>query len=140
MNIEYLKNEIIPVREQEIKDGENLGTRQPIYAVLELQENYCSWHSEYTPITNYKGVEMDFGYIDTSLDSENYKFKTSSKGMKTPLEITRFFTDRIIAFFLTSKAAHEYLQYQKHNLSNGYVYAFYSGYGNIQMDKLFNNQ
>lgn len=139
MDLNYLCNEILPVREDELKKGKNLSTRQPIYVVLSMQENFISGHSKYTPSTNYRGWGMQFGYIDESLDSENRKFKPIEKGMKNPTEITKFFTERIEAFFLTSKAAHEYLKYQKHNLTNAYVYVFYSGYKNIQMDMLLDN-
>jgi hypothetical protein len=57
--------------------------------------------------------------------------------MEDPCEVTRFYTDRIVAFFLTSEAAHEYLKKQAHNLDDPYVYVFYAGYGNQQMDMLF---
>ena len=139
MNIDYLQSEIIPTRQREIKQGKNLMTRQPIYVVLDLQENYVSGHSDYSSITNYKGIDMKYGYIDTVLDSESMEFKEDDKGMKSPEEITRFYTDRIVAFFLTSEAAHDYLKYQSHNLTDGYVYVFYSGYRNIHMDRLLNN-
>lgn len=57
MDLNYLQNEILPKREQEIKDGKNLATRQPIYVVLDSQENFCSGHSDYEPSTNYRGRE-----------------------------------------------------------------------------------
>lgn len=139
MDLNYLQNEIIPKREQEIKDGKNLATRQPIYVVLDLQVNIIEGHSNYTPSTNYKGLGWEFGYADNALDSEDMEFKESSEGMKKPKEFSRFYTDRIIAFFLTSEAAHDYLKYQSHNLSDAYVYVFYSGYANHQMDKLLCN-
>lgn len=140
MDIKYLESEIIPQREQEIKDGKNLATRQPIYVVLDLQENYCSGHSDYANSTNYKGKGWEYGYIDQALEGELRDFKKSDKKMKNPEEVTRFFTDRIIAFFLTSEAAHDYLKYQSHNLTDAYVYVFYSGYGNKQMDALLCNR
>lgn len=136
MNIKYLEEEITPQREQEIKEGKNACTRQPIYIVLDLQENIVEGYSNYTPSTNYKGIDWQYGYVDNALDCEDRVFRLSDKKMKKPVEITRFFTDRIIAFFLTSKAAHEYLEYQSHNLKNPYVYVFYSGYANRQMDNL----
>jgi len=139
MNIAYLETEIIPKREQEIKEGKNLATRQPIYVVLDLQENYCSGHSDYTNSTNHKGKGWECGYIDSALESELREFKKSDKRMKRPEKITRFFTDRIIAFFLTSEAANDYLKYQSHNLTDAYVYVFYSGYANRQMDTLLEN-
>lgn len=140
MNINYLVSEIIPQREREIKEGENLSTRQPIYVVLDLQENIIEGHSNYTASTNYKGVDWQYGYLDDALDCEDRVFRLSDKRMKKPVDVTRFFTDRIIAFFLTSKAAHDYLKYQSHNLSNPYVYVFYSGYANRQMDELLGNK
>lgn len=140
MNIEYLKNHILPQREQEIKEGRNLCTRQPIYVVLDLTENVVTGHSEYTASTNYLGRDWEYGYIDNSLDAEDMVFTPTDEGMKEPKEITRFFTDRIIAFFLTSEAAHDYMDYQSHNLMNPYVYVFYTGYGNKQMDELFKGE
>jgi len=139
MNLDYLKNTIIPLRKKEIEEGKNLSTRQPIYVVLDLQENIVSGHSDYSPSTNYKGLQFAYGYIDTSLGGEEIEFNESKKGMKSPEKVTRFYTDRIAAFFLTSQGAHDYLKYQKHNLSRGYVYVFYSGYGNREMDQLLQN-
>lgn len=141
MNIPYLVKEIIPQRQQEIAEGKNLSTRQPIYVVLDLQENICSGHSDYTLSTNYKGKEAEFGFIDEfTSDSEKRKFKLTDDDMKQPEPVTRFFTDRFVAFFLTSKAAHDYLKYQAHNLTgNEYVYVFYSGYGNKEMNQLLDN-
>jgi hypothetical protein len=98
-----------------------------------------SGHSEYSSSTNYKGLNHRYGYLDMYLDSEDQKFQISKKRMKQPVEVTHFFTDRIIAFFLTSKGANDYLQYQSHNLQNAYVYVFYSGYGNREMDKILQN-
>jgi hypothetical protein len=138
-DINYLTTELLPKRAQEITDGKNYSTRQPIYVVLDLQENIFSGHSEYDPTTNYKGKEKEEGYVDLAVEPEDREFSVSDEGMKEPEEITRFWTDRIIAFFLTSGGANEYLEYQKHNLGEAYVYVFYSGYGNQEMDKLLNN-
>lgn len=140
MNIDYLKDVVLPQRAKEIKKGKNLGTRQPIYVVLDLDEQYISGHNEYSLISNNKGIHQEFGFIDLDLDCEERVFKKSNYKMKKPDEVTRVFVDRFVAFFLTSEAAHSYLKYQSHNLKNAYVYVFYSGYGNQQMDLLLNNQ
>jgi hypothetical protein len=139
MNIKFLTTGILPIREKEIEEGKNLATRQPIYVVLDLRENFVSGHSDYSSSTNYKGIQHSVGFIDASLDHEDMAFNESKSGMKKPKKVTRFYTDRIVAFFLTSEAAHDYLKYQSHNLSNAYVYVFYSGYGNKQMDQLLCN-
>lgn len=139
MDLDYLQNEIIPEREREIKDGKNLATKQPIYVVLDLEENFCSGHSVYESPTNYRLERWETGYIDISLVGEEQEFCETDEGMEIPEEVTKFFTDRIVAFFLTSKAAHDYLKYQSHNLFDAYVYVFYSGKSNHQMDKLLRN-
>lgn len=138
MNLNYLVKEVLPQRAKEIKEGKNLATRQPIYVVLDLRENICSGHTDYSIACNYKGIEPKHGYIDEN--EEEPIFKLSDKRMVSPVEVTQFFTDRIIAFFLTSKSAHEYLRSQKHNLNKGYVYVFYSGYANHEMDLLLDNE
>jgi len=139
MDLNYLQNVLLPKREAEIKEGKNLCTRQPIYVVLEVQENIVSGHSEYSPSTNYKGKGFEFGYVDMDLDCECPEFMPTDDKMSSPEEITRFWTDRIVAFFLTSEAAHDYLKYQSHNMKSPYVYVFYSGYGNREMDALLCN-
>jgi len=140
MNIEYMTKEILPVREQEIKDGKNLGTRQPIYIVLDLVSHYCEGHTDYLGhTTNEQGKYKEFGYIDLDLDTESREFIRVGEpieGMVRPEKVTKFYVDKFVAFFLTSEAAHDYLQFQKHNNPFGYVYVFYSGYRNHQMDML----
>ena len=140
MEIKYLTETILPQRKHEIDMGHNLGTMQPIYVVLDLEERYVSGHPLYDLTTNRKGQDSEYGYIDLNEDSEARVFKKSPNRMIKPEEITRFYTDRIVAFFLTSKAAHSYLQYQMHNLQNGYVYVFHSGYRNAEMDNLLNGE
>ena len=93
MDLNYLQNEILPKREQEIKDGKNLATIQPIYVVLDLQENFCSGHSDYEPSTNYRGRGWENGYIDTSLDGEEREFCETDEGMEEPDAVTKFYTD-----------------------------------------------
>jgi hypothetical protein len=136
MNLKYLTEEILPIREKEIIDGKNLSTKNPIYVVIDLVDNYVSGHSDFSPNTNLKGIPFSLGYIDKYLDSESMQFNEKNTGMQKPFEVSRFYTDRIIAFFLTSQAAYEYLKYQSHNLNNPYVYVFHCGYANEQMEKL----
>jgi hypothetical protein len=137
MNIDYLQKEIIPQRNREIEDGKNLDTRQPIYVVMDMRTHITEGHSEYLHTTNEKDREKVWGYADFSLYPEEREFKKTAKGMEQPKEITEFYTDHPVAFFLTSRAAYEYLQYQRHNLSKeAYVYVFHSGYRNREMDNL----
>lgn len=135
MDIDYLTNEIIPRRAKEINEGKNLATAQPIYIVYSLEEKAIEGHSEFLgSSTNYKGKSPMHGYIDTDVD-EPY-FNPSKIGMKDPLEVTIFWIDRYVAVFLTSSSAYDYLSYQSHNITDGYVYVHYSGYGNREMDML----
>lgn len=137
MNLDYLKNTILPQRAKEFAEGKNEATRQPIYVVYSLEERACEGHSEFINTTNHKGKEKECGYIDRSLSEPD--FCTTDDDMLNPQPVTRFWVDNAKAFFLTSKAAHDYLQYQAHNLNEGYVYVHYSGYANREMDQLLCN-
>lgn len=139
-NLDYLKNEILPQREKEIEEGKNAMTRQPIYVVLDLQEHCISGHEQdYSLHTNLKEMQPKFGYKYQDAEGE-WIFSLEDQHCVTD-EVTLFYTDRIVAFFFTRKGAEEYLEYQKHNLTeNAYIYTFYSGYANQEMDKLLNGQ
>lgn len=138
MNIDYLKNVIIPNRKTDILNRKNARVHQPIYVVYSLQEIVGSGHID-MPLyhCNYMGKDCEYGYIDDEADEK--EFNTSGKGMISPVEVTRFWIDRAAAFFLTRDAADKYLQYQKHNLGDAYVYVHHSGYRNHEMDMLLNN-
>lgn len=136
MNIKYLQEVIIPQREKEIEEGKNAGTRQPIYVVFNTRESIAFDHVELNYRT-YSGKSYEYGYFD--IDEDYREFKSSKRGMSRPEPCTRFYTDEIVAFFLTRKGAEEYLQYQSHNLTEPYIYTFYSGYANEEMDKLLEN-
>jgi hypothetical protein len=140
MNLDYLKNTILPQRAKEITGGFNHGTAKPIYVVLDLIENFVSGHSEYSANTNLKGCSKKHGYIDSAEIEELKEFRLSPDGMEEPEEVTILYVDRIVAFFLTSKSAHEYMEYQKHNLTNPYVYVFSVGYGNVEMNRLLQGE
>ena len=138
MDIKYLQNEIIPKREEEIKNGENLATAQPIYVVMDRIEKVAFGHVEISSNTTLSEKEPEQGYVDMdpAIETEDREFNEDDTEMLIPALITRFWIDRPKAFFLTSKAAHEYKKYQNHNLTDPYVYVFHSGYRNYQMDLL----
>jgi len=139
MNLNYLINSILPQRSKEIEEGKNRGTANPIYVVMNISIGCCSGWSDYTMNTNIAGYyEPEEGYVDLAKDDDQRKFKRSDKGMKNPERVTKYYIDRPVAFFLTSKAAHEYLEYQSHNLhKKAYVYVFHAGYKNVEMENLF---
>ena len=142
MNIKYLKETLIPQREREIENGDNLATRNPIYVVYSLRDQYLSGHTDdYSPRTNLKDVPHENGYLFRHEDWDEPQFFPNEDGadidgMETE-EITRIWVDRLEAIFLTSKAAYDYMEYQRHNLSNAYVYVHSGGYRNQEMDMLF---
>jgi len=144
MDLIYLQSKIIPQRAQEIAEGKNLFTKQPIYVVLDLQYHIMTGHDDNgwltTSMLNYKEKPGEFGYVDLALDAEDRKIKESYTGMENPEAVTKIYIDRIIAFFFTSLEAHNYLIYQKHNLTDPYVYVFNSGYRNWEMDHLLKGE
>ena len=137
MDLKYLTEEILPRRAQEIRHSKNLGTAQPIYVVLSLTEHCCEGHSEMiSHTTNNCNKVPKYGNIDMGEEPELRELKGTSEGMKEPEKVTVFWTDQVVAFFLTSEDAHDYKEYQSHNMTEPYVYVFHSGYRNYQMDKL----
>jgi hypothetical protein len=142
MDIEYLQKEIIPQRKKEIENGDNLATAQPIYVVMDCIEQVAFDHVETSKATTLSEKEPEEGYVDMNpeIETEDRVFCKSDEGMIIPSPITRFWVDRPRAFFLTSKAAHDYIKYQAHNLTDPYVYVFHSGYGNRQMDMLLKDE
>lgn len=138
MNVQFLTEEIIPQREKEIEEGKNLGARYPIYVVLDQESRIASGHSDYTNTTTHKDDDMEHMWVDDVLDGEDKELKESPEGMEKPEPVTQFYIDIFEAFFLTRKAADEYMEYQGHNLSErAYVYVFFAGYRNQEMEKLF---
>ena len=155
MNIKYLKETLIPQREREIETGDNLATRNPIYIVYSLRDQYMSGHSDYSPITNLKGLSPEPGYLFRHEDWDEPQFFPNDDGAdmdemeddgndlpytddeNEAIEITRIWVDDLQAIFLTSKAAYDYMEYQRHNLPNPYVYVHSGGYRNQEMDMLF---
>lgn len=145
----YFKDVIAPKRLQEITDGKNLGTRNPIYVVYSLVERYVSGWDEFMNDTNLKGEEAKHGYLRDTYEidedgdeyvSEERAFHEDDGDDPEAEMVTQFWMDRLEAIFLTSEAAHEYLVSQSHNLSDPYVYVHYAGYANYQMDTLFNEK
>ena len=140
MNLKYLKKEIIPQRQKEIKEGKNAATAQPIYVVLCLYYHYISGHDEEGwlsgELLNNMYKRHEIGYVDVSLNAEDRIFSESDDGMAIPEKVTKIYVDDIKAFFFTRKAAEDYLCYQSHNLNEPYIYTFHSGYRNYEMDML----
>lgn len=147
-DLSYLVNEVLPQRYKEINEGKNDATRHPIYVVLDLRECAVEGHiTHITPITNYKEKPLEIGYVeraqrgnDDDDEIDNDTFYTTDEGMLKPEEVTRFWVDSIVAFFLTKKDAEDYLKYQAHNLNEPYIYTFCMGYSNWHLDKLFDKE
>lgn len=128
--------EILPQRIKEIESKQNAATRNPLYVVYSLIEQGCSGHSDISITVNLKGRPCEFGYIDALSDEP--EFKVSDEGMGNPEEIIRFWKDRFVAYFFTRTGAEEYLVYQKHNLTDAYIYVHSSGYANREAEIVFN--
>ena len=140
MDLNYIKNEVLPQRKKEIAEGLNAATRQPIYVVFDLTYSFMGGHDDEGWMSggqlNHKGKDAETGYLDTALDSEDREFLDTDEGMKSPDKVTKLYYDRVVAFFLTRQGAEDYLKCQAHNLSDAYIYTFYSGYGNREMDAI----
>ncbi|MEL6661234.1 MAG: hypothetical protein AAFR36_32610 [Bacteroidota bacterium] len=127
---------ILQQRAEEIASGKNAATRNPIYVVYSLCDMYCSGHTEISILSNLKGRDSETGYLDREF--EEPEFELTDEDMKEPMEVTRFWIDRFAAFFFTRKGAEDYMEYQRHNLTNPYIYVHSPGYANREAELIFN--
>lgn len=134
-----LFDEVREIRKKEIDANLNLGTRSPIYCVLDLMEHVVPGHIDIDDTTNLKRQKSECGYIDYSVECEDRVFKESPEGMEVPSEVTRFYTDRYVSFHLTSHAAHHYKTAQAHNMHKPYVFVHCEGYRCYMIEKLFDS-
>lgn len=138
MNIEFLKQRI-NIRNKEIEEGKNAGTKNPIYFVYSMREEFLSGHCiDRSPITNKRGMAHENLYIKKEWDEGAELFeKIPEDGDEDNYEeVTRIWLDDFKALFLTREAAENYLKYQSHNLNNPYIYTHYAGYRNWEFDNL----
>lgn len=140
MNLEFLKDEIIPQRDKEIEEWEpTWWTRNPIYIIYDITTIVTTIDNEYSNLEDcnlfwYEPENWEYKADDEYI--EEYEWENNDNG-----DCTRFYLDRFVAMFFTRKAAEEYLKYQKHNLSGrAYIYVHNVWYSNREMDGLLDNK
>ena len=142
MNLDFLKNEIIPQREKEIEEWKNAWTRHPIYVVYNVIESYTTLDNEYSNLEDltlywYEPEDWYFKWEEEWWDSEDFEWIEDYDNATC----TKFFRDVFTAIFFTRKWAEEYMKYQSHNLSDkAYIYTHYSWYANQEMDRLLDSK
>lgn len=137
MNLEYIKNYIIPQREKEIKEWKNAGTRDPIYIIYDLEKHYIEAETDeyWLETTNLKWKKPKYWKIVGEDEKEFIEIEDED------VDTIEFYTDRLVAIFFTRKSAEDYLIYQKHNLSSeAYIYVQYPWYSNQEANMLFKKE
>lgn len=145
--------QILLQRWSEIEAGKNYGTRYPVYAVYTMDYLYFDLNQDlYVPSFNRCGLEAVTGYLYNN--GSEYEFcETEDELVKYVnehfdkefddiseidedhySEVQKIAKERLVAIFLTSEAAHNYMERQKHNLSQPYVYVESTGYANYQFE------
>lgn len=112
-------------RKEEYNNELNQGTDCPVYYVYDLVENYLEGDVEvYVSNNRHKtSVYIDRDYVDPDDEDISEGFRQNG--------YTIFYTDKLVAMFLTREDAIDYLKYQKHNMSEyAYYYIDTVGYGN----------
>lgn len=155
--------EQMEIRKKEIEEGKNALTACPVYVVYDSCANLAMGHQDW-PLTTSKldGREDRWGllvrdnagefaefivedelfpdesyYEEANRILENYQDTYEVLDDWDIEEATEFYVDRFVAVFLTSEAAHEYIDRQRHNMEKPFVFVEYAGYGNNHFEQIF---
>jgi len=136
MNENFYK-EVCEKRAQEIQEGKNRATDLPIYIVYDAKWYIVQGWSNITPALSHKYPNWEYGYYDESLEPESREFCSYDSGMEDPVECSKFYADDFITCCFTLEAAEAFIEAEKHNYSEMYVYVEYAGRRNTQFQNLF---
>lgn len=129
MNLDYIKNTIIPQREIEDKTATS---KNPIYIVYSRNEIVVSGHSDYVSQCHVSSDTPRYSYISRADEDE-----PTLVDFKTDEPVTVITQPLVAGVFLTRKGAEEYMKYQKHNLRLPFIYEESCGYRNHEMEMVF---
>jgi len=134
-------NERIAIRNQEIEEGLNLGTRHPLYFVYSMRVEYLTGHcTDRSPTTNLRDWSHENLYVkkEWSEYPEFFEEIPSGENKSDYEKVIRIWIDDFKGLFFTHQAAQEYMKYQSHNLTNPYIYIHNAGYRNYEFETIFN--
>lgn len=143
--------EVFIKRWKEIEEGKNHGTRYPVYCVYAMEYLYFDRDQDiFINEFNRCGIDPVNGFLYNSpfeyefFETEDELIKYVSEYFGKDYndiseiddcyysEVQQIAKERLVAVFLTSEAAHNYIE--RHNLSQPYVYVESSGYANYQFE------
>ena len=143
---------ILIKRWTEMEEGKNYGTCCPVYCVYTMDYLYF-YRDQDVFINNYNrcGIDPVNGFLYNNgseyefceTETELVKYVNEHFGKDYDIDdideddysvVQKIAKERLVAMFLTSEAAHNYMERQKHNLSQPYVYVESTGYANYQFE------
>lgn len=127
-------------RQQEISNGEHLSTFPPLYVVYDIIETCSEHNSDYTNSTSFKYNEDEYrrynnesGWIKAEENTGNWDDIIYVDDVEYNEVLKTSFHDKFITCTFTRVAAEDFIQREKHNLNNPYIFVHHIPYRNIQL-------
>jgi hypothetical protein len=130
-------------RQQEIEEGKNAATVPPIYVVLERIFSVCEITSDYSQGTTV--FDDDEEYVRVNSDGDEMPAEQSRDKWREVIAVDevlyypvvkKSFHDRFVTVAFTRKAAEDYIEMDRHNLTNPRIYVFGVNRRNIELLEL----
>jgi hypothetical protein len=138
-----LINEIKTVRQQEIQDNNNAWTVPPLYVVLDVVISVTEHNSDYSQSTSVFNYQDE--YIRADDEGSEIEAETNTDTWNEPITIEdteyrpvmrKGYHDRFITVCFTRKSAEEFIERERHNLSNPRIYVYGIPRRNIELVEL----
>lgn len=116
-------------RQKEIALGENLSTRNPIYVVYDQIYTVCEHDTIYEQNTTHFSVKEKFvrhDYNGGEKAAEPYSQKWYDKVGKWSPVVKKSFHDRFVTVCFTRQAAKDFIEAERHNLTNPRIFVEYA--------------
>lgn len=130
-------------RQLEIYNDEHLCTYPPLYVVYDVIETCCEHDSGFSGSTSLKYDECKYlryfdedNWIEAEKDTENWNNVLYLDEMEFSSVLKVSFHDKFITCCFTKMAANDYIQREKHNLNNPYIFVHHIPYRNIQLTEI----
>lgn len=131
-------------RQREIEEGKHAQTVPPLYVVYDELISVCERDSAYTQSTTrfdefadeFRRFSDDGSWIEAESDSSKWDEKITVDEIEYNSVVRVGFHDGFVTCCLTSEAAEEFIEREKHNLKNPRIFVHGIWRRNLQMVQL----
>ena len=138
-----LINEIKTVRQQEIQENKNAWTVPPLYVVLDVVISVTEHNSDYSQSTSVFDYQDEYIRADEEGSELEAEENTDKWDETITVEETEYrpvmrkgYHDRFVTICFTRKSAEDFIERERHNLSNPRIYVYGIPRRNIELVEL----